>query len=539
MSSNYLQNLKNELEAQFLDFKGTLWNYSTNNKFEDDWLLVSPIDCIGKSYDQFPQNKLNEKANHSFGFEVCDENNQSIGEIDQCIPLQSTRMKPADSPQSLVVGHSYKLYEEMYKLMISAEELLDITTLTAPTEEFLVTMTNALTYLSHKPENKRPLVRIAYSQLGTDLGLPNEPPRELLSKLCEKMDSDNKLDIYVLCLEVKASSGIANRTIGSWNHAKIMAADGKKVITGGHNLYGEVYLHKFPVFDVSLKITGESALHAHDYANQLWRYAAKEKSETPIYSRYNSTSAARIFKGSKAVYETVRMGGLFGNLSLPSKTIYNLFRTNKSKEVVNYGTVPMLAIGREALLGVNSIDAEPSDTILIKAISLAKKSIKLSVQTLEFSAFVAPFWDEFLIEIAKAMIERDVKVKIIMSSPKAMSGEAEETFWDNYNGNTSKEIHEKFYRLISENIHMNLENLPNLSVIPIHLQDKQTTHYRQTSEGPDGVGNHAKTLLIDDILFYIGSQNFYQNNLNEFGYFIESQQLANQYNVNYWNHLLD
>ncbi len=64
------------------------------------------------------------------------------------------------------------------------------------------------------------------------------------------MNPINKLDIYVLCLQIKRSYGIPHRTIGSWNYYKIMVDDSNKVIIGGHNLYGAIYLHKFLVFEV-------------------------------------------------------------------------------------------------------------------------------------------------------------------------------------------------------------------------------------------------------------------------------------------------
>lgn len=53
-----------------------------------------------------------------------------------------------------------------------------------------------------------------------------------------------------------------------WNHAKIVAIDGKYVHTGGHNLWDEVYLKKDPIHDTSIQLESEVAMQAHTFANE-------------------------------------------------------------------------------------------------------------------------------------------------------------------------------------------------------------------------------------------------------------------------------
>jgi phosphatidylserine/phosphatidylglycerophosphate/cardiolipin synthase-like enzyme len=45
----------------------------------------------------------------------------------------------------------------------------------------------------------------------------------------------------------------------SWNHAKIVAADGREAIVGGHNLWHADYLGFAPVHDLSVRVTGHGA----------------------------------------------------------------------------------------------------------------------------------------------------------------------------------------------------------------------------------------------------------------------------------------
>jgi len=51
------------------------------------------------------------------------------------------------------------------------------------------------------------------------------------------------------------------------------------------------------------------------------------------------------------------------------------------------------------------------------------------------------------------------------------------------------------------------------------------------------ISNHAKTFIVDDKVFYIGSQNQYASNLNEFGYIVEDAVAAANYVARYWTPL--
>ena len=51
------------------------------------------------------------------------------------------------------------------------------------------------------------------------------------------------------------------------------------------------------------------------------------------------------------------------------------------------------------------------------------------------------------------------------------------------------------------------------------------------------IANHAKTMMVDDAAFYVGSHNMYPANLQEFGFIVEDQGAARQYLENYWNPL--
>ena len=51
------------------------------------------------------------------------------------------------------------------------------------------------------------------------------------------------------------------------------------------------------------------------------------------------------------------------------------------------------------------------------------------------------------------------------------------------------------------------------------------------------ITNHAKLWMVDDSLFYIGSDNIYPHNLQEFGYVVESPEWSGRILQEYWNPL--
>merc|ERR1711974_535248 len=70
--------------------------------------------------------------------------------------------------------------------------------------------------------------------------------------------------------ELKVSLGLYRRGLAGWNHAKIIAIDGRLLIQGGHNWWDQHYLQESPVHDLSMEVTGEVAISAHRFLNHVW-----------------------------------------------------------------------------------------------------------------------------------------------------------------------------------------------------------------------------------------------------------------------------
>ena len=60
----------------------------------------------------------------------------------------------------------------------------------------------------------------------------------------------------------------------TWNHAKIIAADGAEALVGGHNLNMDLFRSYPPVHDVSVVVHGEAAYGAQLFLNQMWACGA-------------------------------------------------------------------------------------------------------------------------------------------------------------------------------------------------------------------------------------------------------------------------
>jgi hypothetical protein len=57
----------------------------------------------------------------------------------------------------------------------------------------------------------------------------------------------------------------------SWNHGKVLAVNGKTMMTGGGN-YWDVYKGiEHDIIDQQVKVTGEAAISAHRWADYFWR----------------------------------------------------------------------------------------------------------------------------------------------------------------------------------------------------------------------------------------------------------------------------
>jgi hypothetical protein len=332
------------------------------------------------------------------------------------------------------------------------------------------------------------------------------------------------------------------RTASSWNHSKIIAADGKACIVGGHNMWSTSYMSFAPINDVSAKFEGSGAIAAHQFCNKLW------------------TKPFDSIKWHKHKYKSANHSG----------PVFNNFP--------NYtpGTTRTLALGRlgAGLVKKVSLNSNASVFARVSAILSAKNEIRISQQGLGFQLIISDissFNIATMAALAKA-IHSGVNVKLVVSNDGAKDGGSDPYSgtpintqllylagfleWELTHGFPSAANPKDYFnipkpRLIKEMVLKFLKNGSLLSQQTIKLMNQRVwfCSLRFSTQGGDWKykskkripGNHAKIYIIDNTNFYIGSDNMYRSGSNaglqEFGYMVEGQEETNNFCMEYWDKL--
>lgn len=490
--------------------KRTVWDYSFDNALPQDWLLSTPDNKFGRYQDfKFP---VYDTGANDFNLQTCDPT-VSNDPNHPCVQLDSSVDRPGGVPGHYHAGHSCNIYEEMYRLIISADGFVDITSLLrkheTPSGEFLAAIRNAITYLSHKPSAENVKIRLLFGEplgwLG-DTGRisgtgPYKSAPDVLNELVRDipMPTSSKIEVYVAYTSsVKAIT---------WNHSKIIAVDGKRALVGGHNMWSGPYLNQNPVFDVSMKLSGSAALDAHHFADNLWFEQVQAHEDYWLEDAASFTDGGAIGAGTNAV---------------PATRLFEAFKREGPHDPPRMSGkgIPVLSVGRtEGAIA----ETAPSDIAIVALLDSAKSNIYISAQALSHAPLYPRNWPEqFLDALARAVV-RGVNVFIYMSDPKSGSyqgdppGDVIEKIQsrDSFRGKSNAQIKALMNRLT-------VRSFPNSS--------------KWSLENEPGISNHAKVILVDKRTFSIGSQNYYPSSpatMSEFTYMVESapngEQLYNDY----------
>lgn len=169
-------------------------------------------------------------------------------------------------------GHSGRLPEMMGAMVAAGHHWVDILTMDPPTGEFLDRIARGIQ--TQYIDGRRATIRIL---VGHSYGASTIDPVDILTKLNEMLRPYQRPEIYL---------GQIRPHDRSWSHAKLIAVDGKMIMTGGHNLWDKDYLRDNPVFDISMRYDGPIAMGGHRFANHLWDFVrANNDFKTHTYSR--------------------------------------------------------------------------------------------------------------------------------------------------------------------------------------------------------------------------------------------------------------
>lgn len=293
-------------------------------------------------------------------------------------------------------------------------------------------------------------------------------------------------------------------TAPSWNHAKIVAVDGREAIVGGHNFWHADYLGWAPVHDLSALVRGGAAVEAHAFLEILWDWVARQ---TAAPAEEGSVKAVRVADGRTEAWEPQVP------LTLPAAAP---------------GPIPALAVGR---LG-SGVIADPrmanvGAAVAALAFRQARSSIRMSQMDFGFHWDGVNYWSaDVVAALADVLADpgRAVEVQLLLSEPGAkMAAGGPYSF-----GTTPADIVAEIRRAIGDRP---LTGRMRLAPLRFSAHGDRWRY--------DGVElkivNHAKLWMVDDLAFHVGSDNIYPHNLQEFGYVIESREEAERVLREYWH----
>lgn len=392
------------------------------------------------------------------------------------------------------------------ELIASARHSVDVAALQpAPDGAFLDAMRDGLTLLARSGRAVEVRVLVGTYPLGSDFDA-----KALLEALARDVRSEprSRLSLHIAgmrsCLGDKACDSY------TWNHAKIIAVDGERVFSGGHNFWSQDYFGKEPVHDLSLFMTGPAAADVTAFANALWGFVCRRDGTT-------GPGAAQVF--------SLKGGGQIGSDCLAQI---------KPQPSPSRGHIHVLSVARLGA-GITDDFANHNDLARDLLLSAARQSIFIAQQDIGFTlGRTDPLWPESTLErLADFLLQDKGDVFIVLSNANARAPTGE-----SYSNGVALE---NVARKIRDVAMARGKGRDEASVGELLCR---RLHVAPLRFGPDAswpenraFANHSKFFMVDERAFHIGSDNFYPVNLQEFGYMIEDRAAAKQLRREYWEPL--
>ncbi|MBN9087073.1 MAG: hypothetical protein J0J01_09210 [Reyranella sp.] len=401
-------------------------------------------------------------------------------------------------------GHSDSLVRLVHDLVASAQRRVDIALLQpSPDGPFLEALRSALQSLASR---SRPItVRVILGQYPPD----NVDVPAFLKALSEGIDT-TRIDLSVAAFR----SCVATEDCDSysWNHAKIVAVDGREALVGGHNLWAKDYLHASPVGDLSMRLQGPAAASAVRYIDRLWQYVCANT-------------------GKK---DPIALAGSSGRCPSPTPL----------PAIAGRDGVPILAVGRLGA-GITKDFANQSDVARDMMLAAARHEIRIVQQDLGFGLGRADvlFPDSTIDRLIDFLRRGQGDIYIVLSNLGA-KGRSGSTY---SNDVTLQQLARHLRREVERRVEAR-DPLSRWEIRrgpdPVNALLCEHVHLAPYRFGPEAswpggvpIANHAKFWMVDGRTFYIGSDNMYPVNLQEFGYIVDDPKAAREISAAYWTPL--
>ncbi len=502
--SSYVSTAVLGVLQQSPSMQGKTWNVSHDNTFDSNWLINSPLQPLyGRPVSELVHPAAcTTNCDPDFELQICKTQADCTGG-GTCTPVLASVKVAGQAPTSMCVGHSAALVDRIYNLVSTAQSFVDITSLSPPDGQFLAAIRNAITLQSVKASP--PEFRIISAEIPIE-GTVNT--KTMTSSFTRDVASSSKIKVAVGAYR-------SSDTSQSWNHAKIVAVDGKTAIVGGHNMWSQQYLTLDPVNDTSMEVHGTAAADAHRFANQLWNYVCtNENWETWL---------------TWSVWENEYVSGSVTN---DCPAAFNLPTTQGPAT----GTV--ISVGRLGT-GIAS-NADQADDARLALIGAAKTSLRIVQQdigpvTVPYLGLPIGSWPTAELQALAEALLRGVDVYIVLSDLNATAGGLPITQATYSNGWTPADVGNHIKSFMQSNAGFPTgEALDALLCSKLHLAPFR---YNSTeSTWPDGTpfASHSKIVQVDGQAIYIASHNMYPADLQEFGYIVDDSNVTGQWLSTYW-----
>ncbi len=503
---------------------GLTWGRSIAASVEPGWLLQVPEpwiwgeDLATIEADPTVEPDAPEGSYHpDFLLPYCDADGGCA--LGRCREVAATVERVGELPEQLCVGHSDGIWDEMYTVLASARVHADVSSLDFPDNpmsvdgvdegRFLVALRNALRYLDSTGDPVD--VRLLFGWLVNDVELDNRL-RSRLAVLTEGIEDDTALRIW---------AGALNVDLLSWNHSKIIAADGERVLQGGINFYSGDYLYASPVHDLSMRMSGEPARDGHRYLDELWFHLAADWIDS-------GSGAWGDLDGSSSALKTKPAG------MMPPPDSPYVGAAPAGDDPLG---IPVVSLGRLGLIDREGIlDPAPSDDAMLAAIQAAQSSLRFALQDLgpvKDGAIVdvpgigeldlSYGWPVGLMETVAWRALDGVEVQLVVSE----TGAGAYSY-----GWTKRELLEAWRDTLEDDAALHaavLEQYPSATDFlceRVALASPRVNDTDETWSDGSAMGLHSKLWIVDDRAFYIGSQNLYISNLFEWGLLVDDPALT-------------
>jgi phosphatidylserine/phosphatidylglycerophosphate/cardiolipin synthase-like enzyme len=391
------------------------------------------------------------------------------------------------------------LLQEIERVLCLAKKTIDVASLEHfPDGVFLDLLERCMIYLDQR--NRKVRVRMLF---GAHLASKEsqETLHGFIKQLTRNLRASSQLTIQVSRM-LSHEEGLKS----SWNHAKLITADEKEVITGGHNLWSDDYLGITPVHDLSAVLQGDCAREATVFMDHVWSWIGSQ----------NKTQKSHICHSYEFIGGCLKEGLSKNNIS--DSVVH------RSGHEATCNALSLLRLGRGLGHDCDLADGQALAAVMA-AFRQTRSSLLISHMDLGFRYEDFTTWPEMLFACWADLLstkDRSITIKIVLSQPN-------DRMYYSWNIEPG-EIIEKMRQHLGER-----KVTGDFSVATI--QYSETGRHWLQRDSKKTVANHSKTWIVDEHLFYIGSDNLYPHSLQEFGYLIDSRKCASELIEGYWNPL--